>query len=165
MSFSVGSIIARASSGSMSRIISVESLISANNAVTVLRSPSIVSEVCRSGAMRTPPSAFARDGLPPSATKSVPSALPQSAQNFAPGALSALQFEQRFDSGLPHSAQNFLPGIPSVPHFQQRILRSQLLEQRLGLLQIARVEALGEPAIDLREHCERLLKTALPSKQ
>src|SRR5712671_3512807 len=71
--------------------------------------------------MRRPSAAFAAEGLPPSATRSVPSALPQSAQNFAPGALSALQFEQRFDSGLPHSAQNFLPGIPSVPHFEQSI--------------------------------------------
>src|SRR6266849_6611318 len=113
--------IARASSGSRSSISSVEPLMSANSAVTVLRSPSIASEVCRSGATRTPPSAPAADGLPPSATRSVPSALPQSAQNFAPGALSALQFEQRFDSGLPHSAQNFLPGIPSVPHFEQRM--------------------------------------------
>src|SRR5229473_3151900 len=71
--------------------------------------------------MRTPPSASVADGLPPSAVTSVRSAVPQSAQNFAPGALSELQFEQRFDSRLPHSAQNFLPGIPSVPHFEQRI--------------------------------------------
>ena len=68
-----------------------------------------------------PSAAKAADGLPPSATTSEPSALPQSAQNFAPGALSELHFEQRFESGLPHSAQNFLPGIPSVPHFEQRI--------------------------------------------
>src|SRR5713101_2362759 len=113
--------IARASSGSRSCINSVEPLMSANSAVTVLRSPSIASEVCRSGAMRTPPVTSAADGLPLSATASVPSALPQSAQNFAPSALSELQFEQRFDSGLPHSAQNFLPGIPSVPHFEQRM--------------------------------------------
>jgi hypothetical protein len=51
----------------------------------------------------------------------LPSALPQSAQNLAPGALSELHFEQRFDSRLLHSAQNFLPGIPSVPHFEQRM--------------------------------------------
>jgi hypothetical protein len=39
-----GSTIARASSGSRSRISSVEPLMSANSAVTVLRSPSIVVE-------------------------------------------------------------------------------------------------------------------------
>src|SRR5229473_1585562 len=120
MILSAGSTIARASSGSRSRINSVEPLISANSAVTVLRSPSIVSEACRAGAMRTPPAASA-DGLPPAVAASLPSALPQSTQNFAPGGLSELQFEQRFESGLPHSAQNFLPGIPSVPHFEQRI--------------------------------------------
>src|SRR5712692_10428928 len=96
---------------------------SANSAVTVLRSPSIVSEVCSSDPMRTPSAAFAAEGLPPSATTSVPSALPQSAQNFS-------------------------PGIASVPHFEQRILCSQLVEQRLGILQIGGIEALGEPAID-----------------
>src|SRR5712692_4919401 len=149
--------IARASSGSRSSISSVEPLMSANNAVTVLRSPSIASEVCRSGAMRTPPVTSAADGLPLSATASVPSALPQSAQNFAPSALSELQFEQRFDSGLPHSAQNFLPGIPSVPHFEQRILRSPLIEQSLGTLQIDGVETFGEPTIDFREHRARLV--------
>src|SRR5216683_6550377 len=136
MILSAGSIIARASSGSRSRIISVESLISANRAVTVLRSPSTASEVCRSGAIRTPPSARAANGLPPSTPTSLPSSRPQSAQNFAPGALSELQFEQRFDSGLPHSAQNFLPGIPSVPHFEQRILCPQLVEQYLGVVKI-----------------------------
>jgi hypothetical protein len=55
--------------------------------------------------------------MPPGALSGVP----QSAQNFAPGALSELQFEQRADNRLPHSAQNFLPGIPSVPHLEQSI--------------------------------------------
>src|SRR6266849_3548014 len=165
MILSAGSIIARASSGSRSRINSVEPLISANSAVTVLRSPSIVSEVCSSDPMRTPSAAFAAEGLPPSATTSVPSALPQSAQNFAPGALSELHFEQRFESGLPHSAQNFLPGIPSVPHFEQRILCSQLVEQRLGISQVGGVEAFGEPAVDFGEHRARLVATTLLCEQ
>jgi hypothetical protein len=47
--------------------------------------------------------------------------VPQSAQNFAPDALSEPHFEHRFDKGLPHSAQNFLPALPSVPQFVQRI--------------------------------------------
>jgi len=125
---------------------------SAKSAVTVLRSPSIASEVCRSGAMRTLPSASAADGLPPSAATSVPSALPQSAQNFAPGALSELQFEQRFESGLPHSAQNFLPGIPSVPHFEQRICPPKRQAYRPSLyhhaLRCARCK------IDPRDQCD-----------
>src|SRR5216684_4504865 len=115
--------------------------------------------------MRTPPAAFAAEGLPPSATTSLPSSRPQSAQNFAPGAFSELQFEQRFDSGLPHSAQNFLPGLPSVPHFEPRILRSPLIEQSLGILQIDGIETFGEPAVDFSEHRARLVATALLLKQ
>src|SRR6266849_3379266 len=68
---------------------------SANSAVTVLRSPSIVSEVCRSDAMRPLPAASAADALRPFAPTGVPSALPQSAQNFPPDALSELLVEQR----------------------------------------------------------------------
>jgi hypothetical protein len=49
------------------------------------------------------------------------SEVPQSAQNFAPDALSEPHFEHRFDKGLPHSAQNFLSALPSVPQFVQRI--------------------------------------------
>jgi transposase InsO family protein len=45
ISLSAGSTMARASSGSRSRIISVEPLISANSAVTVLRSPSRASRI------------------------------------------------------------------------------------------------------------------------
>src|SRR5216683_1250568 len=161
MILSAGSIMARASSGSRSRIISVESLISANSAVTVLRSPSIVSEVCRSGALRTRQAASAADGLPPSTPTSLPSTLPQSAQNFAPGVLSELQFEQRFENGLPHSAQNFLPGIPSVPHFEQRILRFQFLEQCLRVFQVSSVETFGEPVVDFGEHRSSFAATTL----
>ena len=91
--------------------------------------------------------------------------MPQSAQNFAPGALSELQFEQRFDSGLPHSAQNFLLGIPSVPHFEQRILCSQLVEQGFGVFEVCGVEALGEPAVDFGEHRLRFITTALRCEQ
>jgi hypothetical protein len=49
------------------------------------------------------------------------SEVPQSAQNFAPEALSEPHFEHRFDKGLPHWAQNLLPALPSVPQFVQRI--------------------------------------------
>jgi len=52
ISFSAGSMIARASSGSRSSISSIDPLMSANNAVTVLRSPSSRSPAGCSGAMR-----------------------------------------------------------------------------------------------------------------
>src|SRR5258708_30056250 len=95
----------------------------------------------------------------------LPRALPQSAQNFAPGALSEPQFEQQFDKGLPHSAQNFLPGIPSVPHFEQRILSSQIVEQYLGILEVSEFEAFGEPVVDPGEHRAGFVDLALPFDQ
>ena len=41
------------------------------------------------------------------------------------------------------------------------MLRAQLLEQRLGVLQIGGVEAFGEPAVDLGEHRARFVAEAL----
>src|SRR5216684_4133761 len=149
--------IARASSGSRSSINSIDPLMSANSAVTVLRSPSIASEVCRSGAMRTPPAASAADGLPPSAVISVPSALPQSPQNFFAGGFSAPHRAHRFTSAAPQSPQNRLLAGFSAPHFAQRIcpvasISSEFVEQCLGVFQVGGVETLGEPAVDLREY-------------
>src|SRR5271156_3171665 len=107
---------ARASSGSRSCSSSVEPLISANSAVTVLRSPSRFSEA---GASLT------RIGESldffASAAAGVVNGAPQSSQNFAVGALSAPHFAQRLANGVPHSGQNFLPEVLSVPHFEQRI--------------------------------------------
>src|SRR5271169_6868317 len=110
---SAGSIIARASSGSRSSISSIEPLMSANSAVTVLRSPSGSEQSGCSGVMRTADGASATGDPAFALTEPMPlpRALPQSAQNLAAGALSEPQFEQRLDNGLPHSAQNFLPGI------------------------------------------------------
>src|SRR5271163_3631577 len=116
ISLSAGSIIARASSGSRSCSSSVEPLMSANSAVTVLRSPSRFSEA---GASLT------RIGESldffASAAAGVVNGAPQSSQNFAVGALSAPHFAQRLANGVPHSGQNFLPEVLSVPHFVQRI--------------------------------------------
>src|SRR5271167_2338196 len=140
MSRSAGSMIARASSGSRSSINAVEPLISANSAVTVLRSPSRFSGADVSATRIGEPF----DCFDVVAAVDAPSAVPQSAQNFAPGALSEPHLEQRFANGPPHSAQNFLPGIPSVPHLVQRISVVQLVEQGLGVDQIGSVEALGE---------------------
>src|SRR5262249_43413019 len=123
MRCSTGSTIARASSGSRSRISSVEPLISAKSAVTVLRSPSRFSAA---GASAT------RIGVSPgslaSAAADAPSAAPQSSQNFADGELSAPHFAQLLGSGQPHSLQNFLPEVLSAPHLEQRMSASQPVE-------------------------------------
>src|SRR5271154_6305853 len=107
---------ARASSGSRSCSSSVEPLISANSAVTVLRSPSRFSEA--GGAATRIGESF---GFFDDAAAGAANGAPQSSQNFAVGALSAPHFAQRLANGVPHSAQNFLPEVLSVPHFEQRI--------------------------------------------
>jgi len=90
---------------------------SANSAVTVLRSPS--SADASSDAVTRTSGAAVSTGLAAGVAET--SGAPQSAQNFPSSALSEPHFEHRFDKGLPHSAQNFLPTIPSIPHFEQRI--------------------------------------------
>src|SRR5271165_5636764 len=116
MSLSAGSTIARASSGSKSCSSSVEPLISANSAVTVLRSPSRFSAAGASATRIGASFDFFDD-----AVVGAPNGAPQSSQNFAVGALSAPHFAQRLANGVPHSGQNLLPEVLSVPHFAQRI--------------------------------------------
>ena len=102
---------------------SMEPLISANRAVTVLRSPSSVAEasVCP-GVMRIWGAVGATRGEPAAADAASPaSEAPQSSQNADEGAFSAPHFGHRLDSGLPHVAQNFLPVELSFPHLEQRI--------------------------------------------
>ena len=89
---------------------------SANRAVTVLRSPSVTSTDASAGAVKRTAGSTAGDD-----SVATLSDVPQSEQNFAPNALSEPHFEHRFDKGLPHSAQNFLPVSLSVPHFAQRM--------------------------------------------
>src|SRR6185437_6889263 len=123
MRFSAGSIIARASSGSRSRNSSVESLMSANSAVTVLRSPSVGSGASGGAEVKRisvlvgficVETSAAGDSLRVRA-------LPQSSQNSDEGAFSPPHFGQRFVSGLPQAAQNFRPVVLSAPHFVHRI--------------------------------------------
>src|SRR5215472_11645078 len=108
MSFKAGSTIARASSGSRSSISSVEPLMSANRAVTVLRSPSIavdpsdVTRICEVVDRDSDALAGAEDSL-------LERAVPQSSQNAEVGAFSAPQLEQLRSRGFPHAAQNLLP--------------------------------------------------------
>src|SRR6185437_2028033 len=123
MRFSAGSIIARASSGSRSRNSSVESLMSANSAVTVLRSPSVSSgasggaEVKRISVLVGVICVETRAAGAPLGS----SGLPQSSQNADDDVFSAPHLGQRFVSGLPQEAQNFRPVVLSVPHFVHRI--------------------------------------------
>src|ERR1700732_3707649 len=121
MSCSTGSTIARASSGSRSSINSVEPLISANSAVTVLRSPSGGSPAGCSGATRILGADGCDDEGAPAAATAVPSRLPQSPQNFFSGGFSAPHCPHRFVNGAPQSPQNRLAVGFSAPHFAQSI--------------------------------------------
>src|SRR5215831_11612704 len=107
---------ARASSGSRSSFNSIEPLMSAKSAVTVLRSPSIFSLASVSPTRLCESLDFFTE-----AAEATPSEAPQSSQNLAVCKLSAPHLVHRFDSGLPHSGQNFLPDVLSVPHLEQCI--------------------------------------------
>src|SRR5215469_6501657 len=114
MSLSAGSTIARASSGSRSSINSIEPLISANSAVTVLRSPSRAVGSSVSGALgRFDDSGFAQPE---------PSDVIHCPQNLNPGGFSKPHLGHVSASGVVHWPQNFIPPGLSKPHFEQRIL-------------------------------------------
>jgi hypothetical protein len=89
---------------------------SANRAVTVLRSPSRFSGF--GGSATRIGASFDVFGDP---TAGASSGAPQSSQNFAVAEFCALHLVQRLESGLPHSGQNFLPDVLSVPHLGQRM--------------------------------------------
>src|SRR5215472_4627952 len=151
---------ARASSGSRSSIRSIEPLISANSAVTVLRSPSGGCAPDSRGAKRTGcAGCSARAGR----------AAPHSSQNFAPGLLIAAQAGHFDESGAAHSLQNLAPSRFSAPHLEQRIsalaFMTQLVEQGLGVLQVGALEAFGEPVVDLSEHRARFVALGLVAEQ
>src|SRR6266478_8227606 len=121
MSFSAGSTMARASSGSRSSISSIEPLMSANNAVTVLRSPSSVSGELLSGATRTLEADPCGVEVATAAPAPFVSGAPHLPQKSDVGGFSALHFAQCFASAFPHFAQKlFVEGL-FVPHFEQRI--------------------------------------------
>ena len=97
---------------------SIDPLMSANSAVTVLRSPSSDADEAL-GAIRIADSA-AGCGLAAAAVDVVNDA-PHSPQNFSPGWLEAPHFEQVRLSGAPQFAQNLRPSRLSLPHFEQRM--------------------------------------------
>src|SRR5260370_40435626 len=122
---------------------------SANSAVTVLRSPSVATESAsvRSDAIRT-------DGVEEARAVDLNSldanAAAQSPQNFAVGTFSYPHFAQRFLKGAAHSLQNFCSAGFSAPQAGQFISTTHLVEQCLRVFQIGGVEAFGEPAVDFR---------------
>src|ERR1700722_822382 len=101
---SAGSMIARASSGSRSSINSVEPLMSANSAVTVLRSPSIGSDATLPAATMICESV--EETVVEVAAFLGPIAVPHFLQNRAPILTDALHAGQINSSFAPHSSQN-----------------------------------------------------------
>src|SRR5215472_14346778 len=110
---------ARASSGSRSSIRSIEPLMSANRAVTVLRSPSKFSgadiSVTRVGVSFEFATSDATVG---SARK----AAPQESQNFASVRFSAPHEAHLGENLAPHLSQKRAPSRLSAPHFAQRMV-------------------------------------------
>src|SRR5690348_9956089 len=115
--------IVRASSGSKSCSSSVEPLISANSAVTVLRSPSTAPASVATSPIRTDGAAFTSDAE---------SGAVHCPQNLKPGGFSERHLGQTKASGAVHWPQNFILSGFSKPHFEQRI------------------KSLGSPATGLR---------------
>src|SRR6516225_9998342 len=111
---------ALASSGSRSSISSIEPLMSANSAVTVLRSPSTTAEeacsVIKISAACGGSAGEREAELLLQGAVLVESELPQSLQKRLPEGLSAPHFGQCCASGEPQSPQNFLPPGLSRPH-------------------------------------------------
>src|ERR1700676_3428652 len=99
MIFKAGSIIARASSGSRSCSSSVDPLMSANSAVTVLRSPSATIGAVGSDAIIID---GAEDVRADDLDTSEVSGAAQSAQNFASGAFGCAHIGQVRLSGVAH---------------------------------------------------------------
>ena len=108
---------------------------SAKSTVTVLRSPSMFSGAVVS-AIRIGSVDFLTDAA---------IAVPHFLQNRAPGLIAVLHAGQTSSSFDPHCSQNAASGGLSVlqeGHCMR--LSAQLVEQRLGVLQVGGVEALGE---------------------
>src|SRR5216683_81965 len=107
--------IARASSGSSSSINSVEPLMSANSAVTVLRSqsdaaPSAATMICDLG----------EETIVEAATFAGAIAVPHFLQNRAPGLTDALHAGQINSSFVPHPSQNQAsPGLSRLQDGQR----------------------------------------------
>src|SRR3984893_9321378 len=114
----------RASSGSRSSIKSIEPLISANSAVTVLRSPSggapAFSATRRRGAFCDGAGGVRVEVEVAGAATASEAA--HSLQNFAAEGLANPQLAHRRGNGAGDSLQNFTPSGFSKPQLEQRII-------------------------------------------
>src|SRR3984893_12592828 len=95
---------------------------SANSAVTVLRSPSSASGELLSGATRTLEADHCDDGVTAAAPAPFVSGAPHLPQKSDVGGFSALHFAQCFTSAFPHFEQKLLADGLLVPHLEQRIV-------------------------------------------
>src|SRR5690349_17556734 len=102
----------------MSSINSIEPLISANRAVTVLRSPSRFCATALSILRIDESFGFLGD-----AAADAPSDMPHSSQNFAPGLFLEPHLGHEASSGAAPSLQNFAPSRFSAPQFAHFIVR------------------------------------------
>ena len=96
---------------------------SANNAVTVLRSPSVAAEASICSAVTRIPGVFGLAAVAPEmfVEAALVRAAPQSAQKRAPSAVSEPHFGQRRLSVAPQRMQNLLPAAVSKSQLEQRI--------------------------------------------
>src|SRR5712691_8829169 len=122
MSLIPGSMIARASSGSRSSINSIDPLMSANSAVTVLRSPSAGSAPAPDSSRKIfCASADPRGRAGSGDRRGFRRGVPHSPQNLNCGGFSAPQFGQTALSGSPQLPQNLVVSGFSELQLGQRI--------------------------------------------
>src|SRR5215469_17012333 len=125
--------IARASSGSRASISSIEPLMSANNAVTVLRSPSITSATGCSPNKRIPAPEDGLVAIASERTGAVLRLVPHFLQNRAPALTGAWQAGQSSSSLHPHCSQKAESEGFSLPQFEHRISFDAPLSRHLFL--------------------------------
>src|SRR5215469_3937805 len=119
----------RASSGSSSAISSVEPLMSAKSAVTILRSPSSDSDGTSEPILITESTAGAASER---AADDGERAVPHSPQKSSAGSFAAPQFGQERASAPPHFEQNLRPSRLSAPHFAHFTLNPRAAPWRLS---------------------------------
>src|SRR6516162_9820062 len=119
---------ARASSGSRSSSNSIEPLMSANRAVTVLRSPSSDSD----GASDVIFSESTSESDSERAANDNASDVPHSPQKSSPGSFAAPHFGQELASAPPHLEQNLRRSRLSAPHFAHFTLNPRAAPWRLS---------------------------------
>src|SRR5215831_13478553 len=149
MSLSAGSMMARASSGSRSSISSIEPLMSANNTVTVLRSPSTASVASAVG-MAT------GDFADPALLMPGIRGIVHWPQNLNTGGFSERHLGQMSASAAVHCPQNFIPSGFSKPHFEQRIAFTRSRARRMvqtKLVSVGFAKAKSSPPG--RQRCQR----------